>query len=46
MGLLALELVGFWVDLGLSVEMEALEGLSLINVQLGHQFSGGPMAWT
>ena len=41
-----LELGGLCMDLGLSVETEALEGLSLINVQLGHQFSGGPMAWT
>lgn len=39
----ALELVGLWVGLGLSVEMEPF-GRALS--QWGQDFSGGPKSWT
>ena len=43
---LALELVGPWVVLGLSVGMEAFDGLLSINVLWNQEFSGVLKIWT
>ena len=37
---LALELVGFWVEIGFSVGMEILDDLLLISVPWSQEFSG------
>ena len=42
---LALELVGFWVKLGFSIGMEALDELLLINVLRSQEFSGVLKFW-
>ena len=42
---LALKLVGFWVELGFSVGMEALDELLLINVPWSQEFSGILKFW-
>ena len=42
---LALELVGPWVVLGLSVGMEAFDGLLSINVAWSQEFSGVLRIW-
>ena len=42
---LALELVGFWVKLGFSIGMEALDELLLINVPWNQEFSGVLKFW-
>ena len=44
--LLALELVGPWVVLGLSLGMEAFDELLLINVPWSQEFSGILRIWT
>ena len=43
---LALELVGPWVVLGLSVGMEAFDELLSINVPWSQEFSGVLWIWT
>ena len=43
---LALELVGPWVVLGFSVDIEAFDELLLINVPWGQEFSGALRIWT
>ena len=43
---LALELVGPWVVLGFSVDMEAFDELLLINVPWSQEFSGVLRIWT
>ena len=43
---LALELVGSWVVLGLSVGMEAFDKLLLINIPWSQEFSGVLRIWT
>ena len=43
---LALELVGPWVVLGLSVGMEAFDELLLINIPWSQEFSGVLRIWT
>ena len=43
---LALELVGSWVVLGLSVGMEAFDELLSINVPWSQEFSGVLRFWT
>ena len=43
---LALELVGPWVVLGFSVDMEAFDKLLLINVPWSQEFSGVHRIWT
>ena len=43
---LALELVGPWVVLGFSVDMEAFDDLLLINVPWSQEFSGVLRIWT
>ena len=43
---LALELVGLWVVLGLSVGMEAFDKLLSINVPRSQEFSGVLRIWT
>ena len=43
---LALELVGPWVVLGFSVDMEAFDELLLINVSWIQEFSGVLRIWT
>ena len=42
---LALKLVGPWVVLGLSVGMEAFDGLLSINVAWSQEFSGVLRIW-
>ena len=42
---LALELVGFWVELGFSVGMEAFDELLPINVPWSQEFSGVFKFW-
>ena len=43
---LALELVGRWVVLGFSVDMEAFDELLSINVPWSQEFSGVLRIWT
>ena len=43
---LALELVGRWVVLDFSVDMEAFDELLLINVRWSQEFSGVLRIWT
>ena len=43
---LALELVGSWVELGFSVDMEVFDELLLINVPWSQEFSGVLRFWT
>ena len=43
---LALELVGPWVVLGFSVDMEVFDELVLINVPWSQEFSGVFRFWT
>ena len=43
---LALELIGSWVVLGFSVDMEAFDELLLINVSWIQEFSGVLRIWT
>ena len=43
---LALELVGPWVVLGFSVDIEAFDELLLINVSWSQEFSGVLRIWT
>ena len=43
---LALELVGPWVVLDFSVDMEAFDELLLINVRWSQEFSGVLRIWT
>ena len=43
---LALELVGPWVVLGFSVDMEAFDELLSINVPWSQKFSGVLRIWT
>ena len=43
---LALELVGPWVELGFSVDMEAFDELLLINVPWIQEFSDVLRIWT
>ena len=43
---LSLELVGSWVQLGFSVDMEAFYELLLINVPWSQEFSGVLRIWT
>ena len=43
---LALELVGPWVVLGFSVDMEAYDELLLINIPWSQEFSGVLGIWT
>ena len=43
---LALELVGLWVVLGFSVDMEAFDELLSINVPWSQEFSGVLRIWT
>ena len=42
----ALELVGFWVVLGLSVGMEAFDEFLSINIPWSQEFSGVVRFWT
>ena len=42
----ALELVGSWVVLGFSVDMEAFDELLSINVPWSQDFSGALRIWT
>ena len=43
---LALELVGSWVVLGFSVDMEAFDELLSINIPWSQEFSGVLRIWT
>ena len=43
---LALELVGAWVVLGVSVRMEAFDELLSINIPWSQEFSGVLRIWT
>ena len=43
---LALELVGLWVVLGVSVGMEVIDELLSINVPWNQEFSGVLRVWT
>ena len=43
---LALKLVGFWVELGFSVGMEAFDELLSINVSWSQEYSGVVRFWT
>ena len=43
---LALELVGLWVELGFSVDMEVFDELLSINVPWSQEFSGVLRIWT
>ena len=43
---LALELVGPWMELGFSVDMEAFDELLSINVPWIQEFSGVLRTWT
>ena len=45
MGNPSLELSGLWVELGLSVEIEAFGRALPINVPWGQEFSGGSQSW-
>ena len=42
---LVLELIGSWVVVGFGVGMEALDGLLLLNVPCGQEFSGFLRFW-
>ena len=42
---LAVELIGSWVVLGFSVDMEAFDELLLINVPWSQEFSGVLRIW-
>ena len=45
MGHPSLELSGLWVELGLSVEIEAFGRALTINVPWGQEFFGGSQSW-
>ena len=46
MACLALELVGSWVVLGFSIDMESFDELLSINVPWSQEFSGAHRIWT